>query len=178
MDNLLIVAHCILNKSSKVVMDEKELEAEYQVRDRLLKLALEKDVQLIQLPCPEFLLFGSKRWGHVRDQFDFPFFRKACREMLTPILLQLQEYNGDRERFHILGIVSVEGSPSCGAYLTCRGRWGGDFGSSDIHSVLDTLQMTDEPGVFMEELQALLKENSLEIPIITMDDAIEILRTY
>ena len=176
MDNLLIVAHCILNKSSKVVMDEEELEAEYQVRERLLKLVLEKDVQLIQLPCPEFLLFGSKRWGHVRDQFGFPFFRKACRDMLAPFLLQLQEYLENRDRFQILGIVSVEGSPSCGSRLTCRGRWGGDFGGSDIRSVLDTLRMSDEPGVFMEELQALLMENNLEIPIITMDDAIEIIK--
>lgn len=174
MNNILIVSHCILNKSSKVVMEEKELEAEYRVRDRLLKLILEKDVQLIQLPCPEFLLFGSRRWGHVRDQFDFPFFRKACREMLEPVILQLQEYDGNRERFHILGLVSVEGSPSCGAHLTCRGQWEGDFGS-DFQSVLDTLEMKDEPGVFMEELEKALTERGLDIPIFSMDEAIQII---
>lgn len=175
MDNILIVSHCILNKSSKVVMDEKELEEEYQIRDRLLKLILEKNIQLIQLPCPEFLLFGSRRWGHVRDQFDFPFFRKACREMLEPVILQLQEYVGNTERFNILGVVSVEGSPSCGAHLTCRGHWGGDFGGADIQSVLDTLEMKEEPGVFLEELEKALTERGLHIPIFSMDETIQVI---
>ncbi len=174
MKKILIVSHCILNKASKVAMDESDLAEEYEVRDRLLKLIIEKDVQLIQLPCPEFLLFGSKRWGHVRDQFDFPYFRKSCRDMLELVLLQLREYANHPERFHILGVVSVEGSPSCGMNLTCRGEWGGELDGSDICSVVDTLEMKEEPGVFMEELNLLLAENNLDIPIISMNEAIEV----
>ena len=76
MKRLLIVSHCILNTASKVAMDEKELQEEYELRLTLMTKVMENDIQLLQLPCPEFILYGSRRWGHVKDQFDHPHFRK------------------------------------------------------------------------------------------------------
>ena len=64
MKRILVVSHCILNTASKVWQDESGLAEEYALRERLLRLVLDQDVQLLQLPCPELLLYGSRRWGH------------------------------------------------------------------------------------------------------------------
>ena len=61
MKDLLIVSHCILNNAAKVEQDEAELAEEYKIREELMQLILKKDVQLLQLPCPEFIMYGSRR---------------------------------------------------------------------------------------------------------------------
>lgn len=179
MKALLIVSHCILNSAAKVLQDEGGLAKEYEVRDRLLMLAVEKQIQLLQLPCPEFNLYGSQRWGHVKNQFQHPYFRKASEEMLESFLLQMEEYCQHPERFRVLGIVSVEGSPSCGYRSTCTGEWKGEIGTDQTHilQMQDTLKMSSEPGVFMEVLQEQLAERRLPIPILTMEETIELLKT-
>lgn len=170
MKDILVVSHCILNNASKVFQDEAELEQEYLLRDRLLELAVSNHIQLIQLPCPEFILYGSRRWGHVRDQFMHPHFRRASEEMLMPILDQLEEYSSYPDEYRLLGIVSVEGSPSCGMHLTCRADWRGE-----IADIPMAPEMSKEPGVYMEILIEGLSGRSLHIPVITMEDAIGIM---
>ncbi|MDO4518593.1 MAG: hypothetical protein Q4B78_05230 [Bacillota bacterium] len=174
MKDILVVSHCILNTASKVAMDESELAEEYMQRDGLIRTVLDKNVQLLQLPCPEFIMYGSRRWGHVRDQFDNPFFRAKCRELLEPIVLQLREYYGNPDKFRIVCVVSVEGSPSCGHRLTCRAEdWGGELGSTICQNGGSGRQvrMTDEAGIYMEELELMLKENNLDIPILSISEA-------
>ena len=65
-------------------------------------------------------------WGHVREQFNNPFFRAHCRRLLGPVLDQLAEYAAHPEKFRLLGVLGVDGSPSCGAFKTCTGDWGGE----------------------------------------------------
>jgi predicted secreted protein len=175
MKTLLVVSHCILNTASKVAQDESLLAEEYRLRYKLLHLAIEQEVQLLQLPCPEFILYGSRRWGHVKEQFAHPHFRKECGKMLEPLLLQLEEYQTYPEEFKVLGIVSVEGSPSCGYRLTCTGNWGGEIGTDKdrIADIQKNLRMKEEPGVFMQILQKELEARDINIPVMSMEEAIE-----
>lgn len=176
MKRIIFVSHCILNTASKVEQDEAGLEGEYRERRRLMDLVLEKDIQIVQLPCPEFQIMGSRRWGHVRDQFDNPFFRFRCREMLEPVLLEMEEYCNRPDRFQILGVVSVEGSPSCGHGLTCRGDWRGEVETEDrFREIRGDLKMTEEPGVFMEVLEDELRARDLKIPVLSMDSMCEVI---
>ena len=178
MEKILVVSHCILNKASKVKgYNMEEMEEENQLRKELLKEVFDKDIELLQLPCPEFIMYGSKRWGHVKNQFDNPFFRKNCKEILNPIIEQLKEYNNSKDRFQILGIVSVEGSPSCGYNLTCKGNYGGELGGcSNLQEKIESIVMVNEAGVFMEELKILLDKNDLHIDIRTMQDQVTYLK--
>ena len=171
MKEILVVSHCILNNASKVLQDESELADEYRDRNELMQAVLEKGIQLIQLPCPEFIIYGPKRWGHVKDQFDNPFFRSECRRMLMPVMDQLREYESVPDRFRITGIVSIEGSPSCGCRLTCRGSWGCDLDYRDSCAADMEVRMTEEAGVFMEELMKMLSEYGLDIPVMTISEA-------
>lgn len=163
MQKIVFVSHCLLNTASKVVLyNKEEMEAEEALRRRFLQKALDNGIQLIQLPCPEFTLYGSRRWGHVSDQFANPFFRQHCRKILKPILDQLEEYLANDERFAILGIVGIDGSPSCGVDYTCYGDWYGSFeGRSDLDETLQTAELGRGEGIFMQELKKMLKERGM-----------------
>lgn len=173
MKEILIVSHCILNNAAKVAQDESLLAEEYAQRNALMQAVADKGVQLIQLPCPEFILYGSRRWGHVKDQFDNPFFRAQSRAMLEPVMIQLEEYASDPGRFSLLGIVSVEGSPSCGHALTCRGDWGGELEADMFENggPASSVNAVNEPGVFMEVLEKMLAERRLDVRILSIPEA-------
>lgn len=175
MKYLLIISHCILNTASKVAMDEQELEEEYEKKDRLIRCVMENNIQLIQLPCPEFIIYGSRRWGHVKEQFMHPHYYKECKKMLHPILLQMKEYLNYPEEYQIIGIVSVEGSPSCGYRTTCSGKWGGELSGdvNEIKKMQNTCKPVDGLGVFMEILEEELKVRDMAIPILTMEEAVQ-----
>ena len=164
MKKIVFVSHCILNTAAKVVLyNQEEIDAEEDLRRRFLQKALDSGVQIIQLPCPEFTLYGSKRWGHVSDQFDNPFFRRHCRQILEPILDQLKEYLANQDRFEVLGIVGIDGSPSCGVDYTCYGNCLGAFdGRSDLDETLSSVCLDKGKGILMDVLSEMLKENGLQ----------------
>lgn len=176
---ILSVCHCILNTAAKVEHDGADRTAESALRRDLLSRVWQADIQLLQLPCPEFCLYGSQRWGHVKDQFLHPHFRESVRELLRPFLLQMEEYAAHPDQFELLGIVSIEGSPSCGYHLTCRAPWRGEIGRQPerIQALINSLEMTQEAGVFMQILQTELTERDLKIPIYTLEEAICLLQS-
>ncbi|MDR2759271.1 MAG: hypothetical protein LBB78_07820 [Spirochaetaceae bacterium] len=157
---ILFVSHCILNTASKVVMyNDEEMAQEEALRRRFVHAALDAGVQLIQLPCPEFTLYGTKRWGHTSNQFDNPFFRSHCRKLLEYPLMEIEVYMADPARFKVLGFVGIDGSPSCGVDYTCVGPWGGNLGGrEDLGSLAADVRLVKKAGVFFDELEKLLKE--------------------
>lgn len=164
MKKIIFVSHCILNTASKVVLyNQDEIDAEEALRLKFMRKVIENGVQVIQLPCAEFTLYGAKRWGHVSDQFDNIFFRNHCRQILTPIINQLIEYLDNPEFFEVLGIIGIDGSPSCGVDYTCQANWYGSFESRQgLQETLDTCKMVNKPGIFMDVLKQMLKENNLD----------------
>ena len=163
MHHIIFVSHCVLNTAAKVVLFEKDdIAEEEKLRLEFLRKATEQGVQLIQLPCPEFTLYGSCRWGHVSNQFDNPFFRDHCRNVLRPYIMQMKEYLAHPERFKILGVVGIDGSPSCGVDYTGTGGWHGSFsGRQDLPAVLASCKLSKKPGIFMDELAKILVEEGL-----------------
>ncbi|NEZ75342.1 DUF523 domain-containing protein [Clostridium botulinum] len=169
-EKIIFLSHCILNKSSKVKYyeEEKNREKDEKIR-KFLKLLMDNNISIIQLPCPELTCYGIKRWGHVKDQFDTPHFRKHCRQLFSIYLEQIEEYinNG----YEILGIVGIEGSPTCGVNKTCVGKWGGELSSNNyLQSIIGTIKKVNERGVFMEEIKKILEEKQLNINVIGLDE--------
>jgi predicted secreted protein len=146
--------------------DNEELAKEAECREKLMHYIIKNNIQILQLPCPEFIIYGPRRWGQVKDQFNHSFYRKQCREMLEPIIMQIKNYMALPEQYQIMGVVAVDGSPSCGYRLTCRGDWGGELsGMVELHKKIENLSMTSESGVFMEELIELFNMERIDIPI-------------
>ncbi|WP_373855525.1 CD3072 family TudS-related putative desulfidase [Desulfocucumis palustris] len=132
------MSHCILNSNSKV----EGLSNSPGIISEVMNLLMEKQIGIIQLPCPEMVVYGIKRWGHVREQFDTLFFREKCQDIIKPITYQLLDYvkNG----YKVIGIIGVDGSPSCGVNLTCSGDWGGEFlGNIDVLNKVTQLSQVE-----------------------------------
>lgn len=167
---IVIVSHCFFNDASKLShQNREEQEAERKEKRIFLQKLLQQGAEIMQLPCPEFLLYGSRRWGHASSQFDTPFFRKECEKMLEPFVMQWKEYRAFPDRFEIIGIVGIDGSPSCGINATYDGDWGGEFQDMDrVKKAVGTLKRKERSGIFMEVLKEMMEKEELYIPMYSM----------
>ena len=151
---IAVVAHCILNQNARVL----GLANHAGIIDELVKLFLEKDYGVVQMPCPELIYGGLKRWSLTKEQYDTPMFRNLCREISKSITEQVKEYlnNG----VNVALVIGVEGSPSCGVNETSKGYLGGiveETGEQKSKTVKGS-------GILIEELRSELKRMRISIP--------------
>lgn len=162
---IVVVCHCILNCNSKV-----EGLSEFKGVQSIIIDLINNGYGIIQLPCPEMIMYGINRWGHAKEQFDNLFFREQCRQMLIPYVRQFDGYL--KNNYNIKSIIAIDGSPSCGYNKTCSSKnWFGELsGCNGLKNKINDIQMVDGKGVFIEELEKLLDEYNLEIPIVGFDE--------
>ena len=164
---LCLITHCILNCNSKV---EGPCHRKGALKEVIYPL-IEKDYGIIQLPCPEMTYYGMRRWGHVREQFDNSFFRKHCRKILEPILEQIQEYLANKYTLNY--VIAINGSPSCGLDFSCSSdKWMGELSKWDsLDNIKQCLQYEQKPGIFIEELINMFKENNIKTEFIGVHES-------
>lgn len=159
---LLVVSHCLLNPYSSVKGRRTPKETARLVVGR----AVAEGVGLVQLPCPEFTIEGPNRWAKSYEQYDQTFFRDHCARLVEPVVDQLREYVADGTR--VLGVIGVEGSPSCGAYAVSSGEeWGGCFddGPDGAPWRPGKSGKVTGRGIFLAALAGALEAEGWEIPV-------------
>lgn len=163
---IIVLSHCILNANAKVY----GLSTYPAVMKKLVNYLIDNNIAIIQLPCPEMALYGSQRWGHVKEQFDTLHFRESCRQMLQLIVGQMKNYLDNH--YEILGIIGIDGSPSCGVIKTCSSKdWYGDFlDKEETWKKIDKLNVVEGMGVFIEEFTNLLQKHEIKIPMWAVDE--------
>ncbi|NLL36185.1 MAG: hypothetical protein GX256_01535 [Fretibacterium sp.] len=161
---MVLLAHCILNPNAKVAGIAQTPGAIPGIVAGLLR----DGVGIIQLPCPEQTFGGSRRWGMSREQYDTPQFRRHCDTLLEGVVDQTEDYL--RNGYRVLGIVGVDGSPSCGVERTCAGYTGGEIASMRLFPECFTIEGR---GVFLERLMSMLHERGLLIPAVGMNEALQ-----
>jgi predicted secreted protein len=151
-----IVAHCLLNQNAKV----NGFAFFPAMIKPLIDILHSNNFGVIQLPCPETTFAGTRRWWYVREQYDTPGYRVHCRRILEPIVSQVKEYQ--KEGYKVV-IVGLDGSPSCGVRWSGTSKnWGGP--PKIPHEELTNYPLTEKPGVFLEELVAMIREAGTEMP--------------
>ena len=159
-----VISHCFLNQNAKVSEFARFPGVVQSVHDILI----EKYISIIQLPCPETTYLGVNRWWQSRELYDVPGYREFCHELSAPIIAEIKIY---LKRGYKVLLVALDGSPSCGVFLTGSNvSWGGrpvggqDGGSTRISG----------RGVWMNILiDNLEKEqiNTVDFTGLAMDDA-------
>lgn len=82
---LIVLSHCILNSYSKV--------ESFQEKTPFHKLAIDllnEGYAIIQLPCPENIIYGQRRWGHVENSLIHLFIENNVGNYLSPIFFRLK----------------------------------------------------------------------------------------
>ena len=176
---IVFISHCILNTASKVVRTmPSSRTSEDQTRRDFLHYAIDHQIRTALLRESGRLQLADEYrqlWEllcHVMDQFNNPFFRDHCRQILAPILQQMRAYLQPEEahKFKVLGIIGINGSPSCGVSFTCTGPWGGEFsGRTDLAEVLSQVTCVSKKGVLMDVLEEMMREQNISLKMIGLD---------
>ncbi len=138
--DVLIVPHCILNPTTRV----KGLGYNTDAAQKLLQTSQ----NIIQLPCPELLYFGDKRWEVTQDQLDIPNYRRFCRKLARPYADTISILHKQGHTIHLAGISK---SPSCAVDVTTIG-----YGGGLIKNAHPEHKHVMGSGIFTEELRRLL----------------------
>lgn len=128
---IIYTTHCVLNQNSVI----KEWERASGAFNDIIRVLLDYNISIIQLPCPEFTFLGESRPPKTKKEYNIPQYRILCKKLAKDLILQMKEYI--EHDYRILGIVGIKKSPSC------------DTGG--------------EKGIFMEEIENLLNKENIRL---------------
>ena len=161
---IAIVCHCILNANAKV-----EGLSQYAGVHPLIGRLAEHDIGVIQMPCAEMTALGMKRWGQTREQYESVSFTGHCRELAEQTAEQVGEFA--RCGYEIVGLVGVDGSPTCGVTHSASGDWGGEYAPEGWADAVRDTRSTPRPGIHIERLMELLEP--LGVRFVAIDESVE-----
>jgi predicted secreted protein len=135
---VVLVAHCVLSQNARVAGAAECPAAVVELVTGLL----ERDIGIVQMPCPELCAFGLDRARVcIESELRTGAGRLLCRDLVRRI-------RTCRDcRVQVLGVLGKNGSPSCGVEAT----WAGGVVAG--------------PGAFVEELAAEFREQGLALDI-------------
>ena len=144
---VVFVPHCALNQNSRLA---KCAEVPASVTG-LLHGLMEREIGVVQLPCPELIVIGLDREHvQIRSALDSRPARRWLRRLARQVTYQIDQYRKCGVR--VLGVLGKNGSPACGVEMTWKAEYGPGSGS------------------FIEELQAELSDRGLDVPVVGMVD--------
>ena len=114
---------------------------------------IERGASAVQMPCPELMVIGLSRGGDesIRSALSTASGRANCRRLCEDLAYQIKEYRSCG--VDVLGVFGKVGSPSCGVETTYADG-----------------KQRPGTGVFIEELQAELRERGIAVPIVDFLD--------
>ncbi|HHU75787.1 MAG TPA: hypothetical protein GXZ24_02660 [Firmicutes bacterium] len=147
---IALVAHCLLNQNARV----NGIASTPAMLVEVVELLNRYDYGILQLPCPETIYAGTRRWWHVKEQFNNIGFINVSKQLLAPIVDQIKEYQEGGFKVILIG---SDGSPSCGVRCTrSNTKWGGRPELPE-----DEFSLIPEKGVFIELLLEMIEKNNL-----------------
>jgi predicted secreted protein len=143
-----LVPHCILNQNARAA---GAAERPSGIAELVIAL-FEREIGIIQMPCPELFAFGLDR-GHFCIEKDLRTSagRSIMRKLAQDLVRQIRAYQDCR--IHVLGILGKNGSPSCGVEETWAGR------------------VCPGSGAFIEELSAELRDQKIAVEVVGIRDS-------
>jgi uncharacterized protein YbbK (DUF523 family) len=183
----VFLSHCLLNENTRYLGGACRLGAVAEV----VQACLEGGVGIVQMPCPE-----QHAWGGVLKRRLLWFFgsegtlRYRLRNVLLPLLLwytrriyrriaaqvvdQVADYQSSG--FTVVGIVGVEGSPSCGVRQTLDlkrsleliGQLPMTAHAGDVNAALQAC-VVEGRGIFLELLRKELERRGVVVPFLAHD---------
>ena len=153
---LVFLSHWMLNQNACV----RGLASQPAVIREIVDLALDNDVAIYQMPCPEVSYLGSMRWGMVKRMYGNPMFRRHCRRIAQQVCDQIQTY---RDNGHeVKGVVMRDGSPTCGLKCAAVEADAGQVWGGMVWHASPLQRFAETEGVYAEELKAELAARGMD----------------
>ena len=122
---VILVAHCVLNQNAKI-----DRCAHYPgAMKEVVHILVDAGVGIIQMPCPELGYLGLDRQldrgvlstvesedSRVAERMMENQGNARCHAIATDLVYQVEEYR--KHGFAVVGIVGINGSPTCGVETT------------------------------------------------------------
>jgi predicted secreted protein len=138
------LAHCLLNANSKV--GEGAICA--GIYAPLVERLRSGGWTIRQLPCPELVFAGLRRFWAVREQYDTAAYRAHCARLAQAVAGQMEaDLRGGADVI----VIGVDGSPSMGVRITASSP---DWGGKPEISGDDDYPVAPGRGLFVEALLA------------------------
>lgn len=153
---IVLTAHCFLNQNSKI-----DQCAHYPgVILEATKTLINTGAAIIQMPCPELFYLGLDRDvdlqtnrtvesedTRVAKRMQEEKAKVLCKSMADGIVYQIEEYI--KLGFEIVGLIGMNGSPTCG-----------------VNTTWEDGQELKGKGIFIELLEKTLKDKGISINMI------------
>lgn len=113
---MLVVSHCLLNKSVRWWQDGKPTERNIGLASEIVQYALRHNVGLVQMPCPEFTFCGNPRPSRTKDEYErLEGFKEHCERLAKDVAERIRQLiiMSEKPRIHIIAIIGIKRSPSC-----------------------------------------------------------------
>jgi len=152
-NKVILVSHCILNSNS-ICIGPKTPSIWPAMIDEVVKLLMKYRVGIVQLPCPEQLMYGFVRMGVSKTEIDTPQYRMFCRRIAEEAADIVKNYldNG----FKVVGFLGKRSSPTCGVkttQITLKGK------NVEIEG----------QGILVEELAKALEKRKINLPFLDFE---------
>lgn len=153
---VVFLAHCLLNQNS-ISDGTAEVPAAHR---EILRLILDAQVGVVQLPCPELCCLGLDRGDprggerpvvventRIRRAMGQPEAAGRLRALAAQVIWQIREYQ--KHGFAVLGLVGVDRSPCCG-----------------VNTTSDQDRELPGQGVFIAAIREELETAGLTVPVV------------
>jgi predicted secreted protein len=144
---VVLLPHCALNQNSRAAGAAVQPAA----MESLIASLLQKNIGIIQMPCPELMLLGLDR-AHLPIGAELE--KAESRAELSRLALDLVEQIIAYRRYgvEVLAILGKNGSPTCGVEKTWRRG------------------VVPGTGVFIEEMRAVMRNHGLKVKMLGIED--------
>lgn len=156
---ILVLAHCLLNKSTRWWQNGKPIERNRGLAEQVVRFALESNIGIVQMPCPEFTFCGNPRPSRTKDEYEsLSGFKRHCVKMANSVVEQLKTltFMSRKPRIQILAVIGIKNSPSCAI-------------ESVLRKINGKIQSSKERGIFIEILEKEMLKIGLKPPFLEFD---------
>ena len=176
------VSHCLLNQNTRYLGGACRACCVREVVDGLL----DRDIGIVQMPCPEQLAWGGVLKRHLLRMYGHPraaalagiaraYSRIVFHRLATRVASEIADYVD--AGFTVEAVIGVDGSPSCGVATTVDMRGAlRDIAAADPRQLtidgqnaLVRQHLEAGPGLFIEQLQRELRRRRLEVSFVAHD---------
>ena len=108
-ERAIVISFCLLNQFMRAVGAKKYKK---NLHVPILEWAIENNIAIISLPCPEYSYEGINRKAAGIERYDIPEYINHCNKLAKEVVTMLNDHID--KGIQIKAIIGVNGSPSCG----------------------------------------------------------------